>query len=169
MNEPNESERHAGVLSATTHETPEFFEFGGRQLLLKGTSGPPRVAARTAEGMPIRHDVSATGQTVPARHAGVLSATTHETPEFFEFGGRQLLLKGTSGPPRVVARTAEGMPTRHDVSTTGRAVPARTSGLGQVESRIAEGQPVQHTPGPQDAAIGPTGSGQLIGGPVRRA
>ncbi|MDT5058998.1 MAG: hypothetical protein QOF66_7364, partial [Mycobacterium sp.] len=36
MNEPNETERHAGVLSATTHETPEFFEFGGRQLPLKG-------------------------------------------------------------------------------------------------------------------------------------
>jgi hypothetical protein len=103
------------------------------------------------------------------RHAGVLSATTHETPEFFEFGGRQLPLKGTSGPPRVAPRTAEGMPIRHDVSTTGRAVPARTSGLGQVESRIAEGQPVQHTPGPQDAATGPTGSGQLIGAPVRRA
>jgi hypothetical protein len=122
--------------------------------------------------MPIRHDVSITGRTIPdesERHAGVLNATPHETTEFFEFGGQKLPLKGTSGPPRVPSRTAEGMPIRHDVSTTGRTIPARTSGPSQVESRIAEGRPVQHRPGLHDAATGPRGSGQLIGGPVRRA
>jgi hypothetical protein len=103
------------------------------------------------------------------QHAGVLKAIPHETTEFFEFGGRKLPLKGTSGPPRVASRTAEGIPIRHDVSITGRTIPARTSGVSQVESRIAEGRPVQHTPAPQDAATGRAGSGQLIGGPVRRA
>jgi len=119
--------------------------------------------------MPIRHDVSTTDRTISERHAGVLNATPHETTEFFEFGGRKLPLRGTSGPPRVAPRTAEGMPIRHDVSTTDRTIPARTSGPSQVESRIAEGRPVQHTPGLQDAATGPSGRGQLIGGPVRRA
>jgi hypothetical protein len=107
----------------------------------------------------------------PEQHAGVLKATTHhdETTGFFEFGGRKLPVKGTSGPPRVPSRTAEGMPIRHDVSSTGRTIPAQTSGFSQVESRIAEGRPVQHRPSPQDAGAGLTGSGQLIGGPVRRA
>jgi hypothetical protein len=107
-------------------------------------------------------------------HAGMLKPTEHETTEFFEFGGRKLPIKGTSGPPRVPPRTAEGKPVRHDVSTAGRTIPARTSGVSQVESRIAEGRPVQHTPGPQETAAGPTksgqptGSGQLTRGPVRR-
>jgi len=103
------------------------------------------------------------------RHAGVLKAIPYETTEFLEFGGHKLPLEGTSGPPRVPSRTAEGMPIRHDVSTTGPTIPAQTSGVRQVESRIAEGRPVQHTPGPRDAAAGPKASGQLIGGPVRRA
>jgi hypothetical protein len=104
-----------------------------------------------------------------AQHAGVLIATPHdETIEFFEFGGRKFPLKGTSGPPTVPSRTAEGMPIRHDVLTTGRTIPARTSGVTQVESRTAEGRPVQHT-APQGVATGATGSGQRIGGPVRRA
>ena len=103
------------------------------------------------------------------QHAGVLKALPHDTAEFFEFGGQKLPLKGTSGPPRVASRTAEGMPIRHDVSTTGGTIPAPTSDVSQVESRIAEGRPVQHTPSPQEADTGLTGSGQLIGGPVRRA
>lgn len=103
------------------------------------------------------------------RHAGVLKAVPRDTTEFFEFGGQKLPLKGTSGPSRVASRIAEGVPIRHDVSTTGRTIPAPTSGLRQVESRVAEGRPVQHIPSRRDAATGPTGSGQLIGGPVRRA
>jgi hypothetical protein len=103
-------------------------------------------------------------------HAGVLKPTPHEAVEFFEFGGQTLVLKGTSGPPKQQSRIAEGRPVRHDVSIAGRTIPALgTSGASRVESRVASGRPVQHVPGPQDAALGSTGSGQLIGGPVRRA
>jgi hypothetical protein len=103
-------------------------------------------------------------------HAGELKALEPETDEVFEFGGHKLLLRGTSGPPAARPRMAEGRPIRHDVMIAGQAIPARgTSGASQVESRVAEGQPVQHRPAPHDAAPGGTGSGQLIGGPVRRA
>jgi len=198
LDERTESESHAGMLKPTEHETGEFFEFGGQKLLLRGTSGPPRERSRIAEGRPIRHDVSITGPNIStwgtsgasqvesrvaagqpvqhrpdpqdAVHAGVLKPTKHETGEFFEFGGQKLLLRGTSGPPRERSRIAEGRPIRHDVSIAGRTIPAwGTSGASQVESRVAAGQPVQHRPRPQDAVLGSTGSGQLIGGPVRRA
>jgi len=103
-------------------------------------------------------------------HAGELKAFEPETDEVFEFGGQKLLLKGTSGPPAARPRMAEGRPIRHDVMIAGQGISARgTSGASQGESRAAEGQPVQHRPAPQAAAPGGTGSGQLIGGPVRRA
>ncbi|SCK35239.1 hypothetical protein VAR608DRAFT_3180 [Variovorax sp. HW608] len=102
-------------------------------------------------------------------HSGKLLATEPVTTEFFEIGGHRLPLHGTSGPPKVPPRTAEGLPVRHDVPSAAANIPARTSGVSPLERRIAEGRPVQHTPGPQGAAKAPTGSGQLIGGPVRRA
>jgi hypothetical protein len=106
----------------------------------------------------------------PASHAGELKTSEHEAGEVFEFGGHKLLLKGTSGPPEVPSRMAEGRPIRHDVVIAGQAIVARaTSGASQVESRVAEGRPVQHRSSAQDAAPGVTGSGQLVGGPVRRA
>jgi len=101
-------------------------------------------------------------------HAGVIKAREHEPEEFFEFGGQKLLLTGTSGPPKERSRTAEGQPLRHDVSIADQTTPRATSGASPV-GRLAEGRPVQHRPSPQEAAPGPTGSGQLIGGPVRRA
>ena len=106
----------------------------------------------------------------PELHAGVLKPSEDEASEVLEFGGHKLLLKGTSGPPKAPSRMAEGRPVRHDVMMAGQTVPTRgTSAASQVESRVAEGRPVQHRPGPQDAAPGLTGSGQLIGGPVRRS
>jgi hypothetical protein len=162
VNEPNQSDRHSGMLKPTEQETTEFFEFGGRQLPLRGTSGPAAVQPRVAEGIPLRHDVLTTES-----HSGMLKPTEQETTGFFEFGGRQLPLQGTSGPAAVQPRTAQGTPRRHEVSTTDRTIPAGV-GVSQVESRTAEGRPVQQTPA-QDAATGPTGSGQLIGGPVRLA
>ena len=106
----------------------------------------------------------------PESHSGETKSRAHATDEFFEFGGQKLPLKGTSGLPKERSRTAEGRPIRHDVMIAGQTTPARgTSGAGQVESRVAGGRPVQHTPGPLDAAPGAKGSGQLIGGPVRRA
>jgi hypothetical protein len=105
----------------------------------------------------------------PDSHAGMLKATEYESMEFFEFGGQQLPLKGTSGPPRLASRTAEGTPIRHELSTAGRTNLAATSGVHQIESRIAEGRPMQHTPGSQDTSAGAKGSGQRVGGPVRRA
>ena len=103
-------------------------------------------------------------------HAGVLKPTEHEAGEFFESGGQKLLLKGTSGPPKERSRIAEGRPIQHDVLITGQTISARgTSDASQMEGRVAAGRPVQHEPGPQDAALESTGSGQLIGGPVRRA
>jgi hypothetical protein len=103
-------------------------------------------------------------------HAGVLKSSAHEADEFFEFGGQKLPLKGTSGPPKERSRTAEGRPIRHDVMIAGQTIPARaTSGASQLESRVAVGRAVQHRPGPQGATSELTGSGQLIGGPVRRA
>ena len=104
-------------------------------------------------------------------HAGELrpSGSEHEAGEVFEFGGHKLLLKGTSGPPKAPSRMAEGMPVRHDVMIAGQTIPGEgTSGASQLESRLAVGRPVQHRPGPQDAAPGVTGSGQVVGGPVRR-
>jgi hypothetical protein len=102
--------------------------------------------------------------------AGVFKSHEHEAGELFEFGGQKLLLKGTSGPPKERSRSAEGRPIRHDVLISSRTIPARgTSGASQVEIRNAVGQPVQHRPDLQDAAPGLTGSGQLIGEPVRRA
>jgi hypothetical protein len=171
LDERYESESHTGVLRPTQHEAGEFFEFGGQKLLLKGTSGPPKEPSRIAEGRPIRHDVSRTGRTIESEsHSGMLRPTEHQAAEFFEFGGQKLSLKGTSGPPKEPSRIAEGRPIRHDVSLTGRTTPASgTSGPSQVESRVATGRPVQHGPGPQDAVLESTGSGQLIGGPVRRA
>jgi len=106
----------------------------------------------------------------PESHAGETKSRAHETDEFFEFGGQKLPLKGTSGPPKERSRTAEGKPLRHDVMIAGQAIPVRgTSRADQVESRVAGGRPIQHTPGPLDAAPSAKGSGQLIGGPVRRA
>src|SRR5262249_13770627 len=102
-------------------------------------------------------------------HAGVMKATPHETTEFFEFGGHKLPHRGTSGPQKLASRTAEGMPVRHDVRISARTVREPTPGAGQVESRSAAGRPVQHNSGRRDAASEPTGSGQAIGGPVRRA
>jgi hypothetical protein len=103
-------------------------------------------------------------------HAGVLKSHEYEAGEFFEFGGQKLLLKGTSGTPKESSRTAEGRPIRHDVFIGSRTIPGRgTSGASQVEVRTAVGQPVQHNPDSQDAAPGLTGSGQLMGKPVRRA
>jgi hypothetical protein len=107
---------------------------------------------------------------MPESHAGQLKMSEHEAGEVFEFGGHKLLLKETSGPPKAPSRMAEGRPIRHDVTIAGQAIPARgTSGASQVESRVAEGRPVQHRPDAQDAAPGLAGSGQLVGGPVRRA
>jgi hypothetical protein len=106
----------------------------------------------------------------PESHAGELRPIENEADQVFEFGGHTLPLQGTSGPPKVPSRMAEGRPIRHDVMIAGQAIPARgTSGASQVESRVAAGRPVQHRPGPNDAAPGVTGSGQLVGGPVRRA
>ena len=105
----------------------------------------------------------------PDSHAGELKPSEHETGELFEFGGHKFLLKGTSGPPAAPSRMAEGRPIRHDVMIAGQPLSARgTSGSSQAESRMAVGRPVQHRAGPQDAAPGVTGSGQLVGGPVRR-
>lgn len=102
-------------------------------------------------------------------HSGMLKSHEHEAGEFFEFGGQKLLLKGTSGPPKERSRTAEGRPIRHDVLISDRTIPARgTSGASQVEIRTTVGQPVQHRPDSQDGSPGLTGSGQLIGEPVRR-
>ena len=108
-------------------------------------------------------------------HAGELRPTQHEAGDVFEFGGHRLPLQGTSGPPTAPSRMAEGRPIQHNVMISGQATSARgTSGASQVESRVAGGQPVQHRPAPQNAeqenaAQGVTGSGQLVGGPVRRA
>ncbi len=103
-------------------------------------------------------------------HAGELKAFEPESDEVFEFGGHKLLIRGTSGPPATRARMAEGKPTRHDVTIASPGTSARgTSGASQVERRMAEGQPVHHRPAAQDAAPGSKGSGQMIGGPVRRA
>ena len=102
-------------------------------------------------------------------HAGELKPSGYEASEVFEFGGHKLPVKGTSGPPKAPSRMAEGRPIRHDSMIAGQAIPARvTSGASQVEGRVAEGRPVQHRPGPQ-AAPGVSGSGQLVGEPVRRA
>lgn len=103
-------------------------------------------------------------------HAGELKAFEPQSDEVFEFGGHKLLLRGTSGLPATRARMAEGKPIRHDVMIAGQGTsPRGTSGASQVERRMAEGHPVQHRPAAQDAAPGSTGSGQMIGGPVRRA
>jgi hypothetical protein len=103
-------------------------------------------------------------------HSGELRATEYEAGEVFEFGGHKLSIQGTSGPPAAPSRMAEGRPIQHDVMIAGQAIPARaTSGVSQVESRVAAGQPVQHRPASQNAAQEITGSGQLVGGPVRRA
>lgn len=103
-------------------------------------------------------------------HAGVLRSIEHEAGEFFEFSGQKLPLKGTSGPQKEPSRLAEGSPIQHDILIAGQPAPPRaTSGPGQVESRVAEGQPVKHGAGPESVAAGPPGSGQLTGGPVRRA
>lgn len=170
MHEPKESEFHAGELKSREYEASEFFEFGGQKLLLKGTSGL-KEPSRTAEGRPMRHDVLISGQTNESEfHAGVLKSREYEAGEFFEFGGQKLVVKGTSGPPKERSRTAELRPIRHDVVISGRTIPAReTSGARQIEIRTAVGQPVQHRPDPQNAASELTGSGQLIGEPVRRA
>jgi hypothetical protein len=102
-------------------------------------------------------------------HAGVLKSREYEADEFFEFGGQKLLLKGTSGPPKERSRIAEGRPIRHDVMIAGQTIPARgTSGAGQLESRVAVGRHVQHSPGPRASEPEVKGSGQLIGGPIRR-
>jgi hypothetical protein len=102
-------------------------------------------------------------------HAGVTKATPHETTEYFEFGGHKLPHRGTSGPQKLASRTAEGMPVRHDVRISAKTAREPTLGAGQVESRSAAGRPVQHASTARDATSGPTGSGQTIGGPVRRA
>ena len=98
-------------------------------------------------------------------HAGVLKPIQPHAGEFFEFGGQKLLLHGTSGLPKERSRIAEGQPIRHDISLAGRTIPAEaTPGAGQVVTRVASGQPAQLRP-----IAGLTGSGQLIGGPIRRA
>ena len=103
-------------------------------------------------------------------HAGVLKPIEQHAGEFFEFGGQRLFLKGTSGPPKERSRTAEGQPIRHDVLIARRTIPlGAILDASQLESRIAAGRLVQHTPGPQDAASGLTGTGQVTGGPIRRA
>jgi hypothetical protein len=103
-------------------------------------------------------------------HAGVLKSIEQEADEFFEFSGQKLPLKGTSGPQKEPSRLAEGSPIQHDILIAGQPVPPRaTSGASQVESRVAEGQPVKHGAGSESDAAGPTGSGQLIGEPVRHA
>lgn len=171
MHEPKESEYHAGELKSHEYEAGKFFEFGGQKLLLKGTSGTLKEPSRTAEGRPMRHDVLSGGQTNESEyHAGMLKSHEYEAGEFFEFGGQKLVVKGTSGPPKERSRTAEVRPIRHDVVISSRTIPAReTSGGRQIETRTAVGQPVQHRPDPQNAASELTGSGQLIGEPVRRA
>jgi hypothetical protein len=102
-------------------------------------------------------------------HAGVTKASLHETTDFFEFGGHKLPQRGTSGPQKLPSRTAEGMPVRHDVRISAGTIREPTPGAGQAESRSGAGRPVQHASGPRDADGGPTGSGQAIGGPSRRA
>lgn len=105
----------------------------------------------------------------PESHAGETKSREHEAPQYFEFGGQKLLLKGTSGPPKERSRTAEGRPTRHDVMIAGPAIHAQgMSGAGQRASGVV-GPHIQHSPGPRVAASEEKGSGQLIGGPVRRA
>jgi hypothetical protein len=106
----------------------------------------------------------------PKSHGGVLKSSEPETGEVFEFGGHKLPLKGTSGPAKERSRTAEGRPIRHNVMIASPTIPTPgASGASQVERRVAAGRPVQHRADPKDAADGLTGSGQLIGGPVRCA
>jgi hypothetical protein len=103
-------------------------------------------------------------------HAGETKSREVDVGEFFEFGGQKLPLKGTSGPPKERSRTAEGKPIRHDVTIAERTISAGgSSRSSKLETRVAEGGPVQHKPAPQEAALGATGRGQVIGGPVRRA
>jgi hypothetical protein len=103
-------------------------------------------------------------------HAGVLKPIEHHAGEFFEFGGQRLFLKGTSGPPKERSRIAEGQPIRHDVSIAGRTIPSGAMlDASQLESPIAAGRLVQHRSGRQDAASGLMGTGQVTGGPIRRA
>lgn len=111
--------------------------------------------------------------TAAQTHAGEMRGNEHAAEEFFEFGGRKLSMRGTSGPPKNPSRPAEGSPIRHDIATTaGQADSASETSPAPVQAdiRIAEGRPVQHSPGgSQGAAPTLTGSGQLTGGPVRRA
>jgi hypothetical protein len=94
----------------------------------------------------------------------------HDAGRLFEFGGRQLVLKGTSGPAKAPSRSAEGKPIRHDIVVGGRTIHATgTSGASQVETRVAIGRPVQHRQSGPDQALTPTGSGKIVGGPTRRA
>jgi hypothetical protein len=102
-------------------------------------------------------------------HSGELKQTEHQAVEFFEVGGQKLHLHGTSGPPKERSRTAEGKPVRHAVFLADRTIPLETTSCAsEVGLRVGAGQPVQHRPSPQNAISGMTGSGQLIGGPIRR-
>ncbi len=94
----------------------------------------------------------------------------HDVDELFEVGGREVVLKGTSGLAKEPPRVVEGRPIRHDIVVGGRTISAAgTSGASQVEARTASGRPLQHRPAAQDRAVAPTGSGNIIGGPIRRA
>jgi hypothetical protein len=149
LDERAKSESHAGVLRSTERVAGEFFEFGGHKLPLEGTSGPPKEPARSAEGRPIRHDRE--------------PAERNATDEFFQFGGQTLPREGTSGPPKEPFRTAEGSPVRH-LSIAHRD----TKRASRTEGDVAAARSA-HSPVAPDAASGSTGSGQLIGEPVRRA
>lgn len=108
--------------------------------------------------------------TKAAPHKRKPKPSRHDADDLFEFGGRKLVLTGTSGPAKAPSRSAEGKPIRHDIVVGGRTIPAPgTSGASQVETRMAIGRPVQHRQSGQDQTLTSTGSGKIVGGPTRRA
>lgn len=129
------------------YKPEDVFEVAGRARLLKGTSGPAAEPPRTAEGKPVRHDLVVGGRTIPAA--------------------------GTSGASPMPFRMAAGRPVQHPQNRPGQLFAAGTSGPSPMQLRMATGRPAQHPqsrPGqPFAGTATPTGSGQAVGQPVRRA
>jgi hypothetical protein len=101
-------------------------------------------------------------------HSGGIFATDHASALSFKHGSRTLMAEGTSGPPKIEARVAEGSPMQRGGSNL-RPPEIKPSGHSQFERRVAEGRPVQHLGKQSDVVGKPVAGGQLIGGPVRRA
>jgi hypothetical protein len=144
-------EQHSSELRSNEVRDGGYFNFGGKNLPFEGTSGAPPQPSRLAEGAPVQHDAPRG-----------LEQATRQSAGTFQFAGRNLPLEGTSGPSQVMLRRAEGAPIRHDVSVTSRPGQPMSDSLAQSRGYGASSQPDLPNPASE-------GSGQLIGGPVRRA